>query len=332
MNFERTLLAVVLAASACGTVLADQAAERRLPAVQGPAINQLPAVQSPVDPKVSPAPDPRAPRMKLPIAQRPDITSQGGITIGGKSAPWGGALALTASDAFLHSNGKCAFNVTYSEINLGPVATSPAYANRLRAGATVISQQTGRHLNAGESKTVNTQAYLAPGEHVVSLMLDDGNVVVESNEGNNLFRVKVGLKGRCAGVALPGQTSGQPDLIPVLTDPMSGQVEVRNIGTAAAAPSKLAIQCQKLGHVGGGGGCPEAPGMAAYEDAALPDHAVINIPALPPGASHVHHLAFWPALVFTTGTYQFKAVADATHAVAESNEANNTTVGSKIVP
>lgn len=337
MNYRKPLLAAVLAVIASGAAQAEEATERKLPAVQNPAIHRLPAVQSPADTKVSPPagknlPGIDAQRDKPQFAARPDITSKGGITIGGKSASWGGALALTDADAFLQSNGQCAFNLSYGEVNLGPVATSPAFANRLRAGATVISQQTGQHLTAGESKSINTQAYLAPGDHVVSLMLDDGNVVTESNEGNNHFRVKVRLDGRCAGIAAPGQTLGKPDLVPLLTSPMSGKVEVKNIGTAGAPASKLAINCFKLGHVGGGGGCPDAPGIAAYSDPALPDQVVVNVPALAPGASHVHNLSFWPALVFTSGTYQFKASADAINTVAESNEGNNVAVGSKTVP
>jgi CARDB len=259
----------------------------------------------------------------------PDITSQVGITIGGHAAPWGGVIVLTPADAVLQSGGQCAFNVSYDMKNIGAAATAPAFTNRLRDGATVISQQSGLSLASGESRVINTQAYLAPGGHGVSLMLDDGLVVTESNEANNLFRVKVELNGRCDGQ--PPQGQGKPDLVAVLTDPMSGTVRVKNSGTGAAGPSKLAIHCRKVGHTGGGDGCPE-PGVATYSDPAVPGHVVVNIPALAPGAVHTHMLSFWSGLVFTSGEYKFKATADVLNVVAESNEANNVATSTLVQP
>jgi len=142
---------------------------------------------------------------RQPTGQLPDITSKKGITIGGavggaggKFAPWGGTINLTQADSFLQSGGKCAFNISYDMVNTGPVPTSPAFGNRLRSGADVVSHQSSLALNTGETKQINTQAYLPPGSQVVSLSLDDDHVVTESNEGNNVFRVQVILDAKCA--------------------------------------------------------------------------------------------------------------------------------------
>lgn len=306
MKSHTTISVAAMAALAISPVWADKQMDRSLPAIQ--------ATQPIAPAKQTPA------RLTPPVGQAlPDITSQRGISIGGKFTPWGGSLHLTESDAFLTSNGQCAFNVSYDEINLGPVPTTPSFANRLRRDSTVISQQTAQSLNAGESKTIHTQAYLLPGDHVLSLSLDDDRRVPESNEGNNLFRIKLRLEAKCGG----GLAQGQPDLVPILSHPMSGTVIVKNIGSAAAPPSKLGLKCVKAGHTGGGGGCPEAPGLAAYADPAFPDHVVINVPVLAPGAQHIHHLSFWPSLAFSAGTYHFKALADIGHALPESNELNN---------
>jgi len=139
-----------------------------------------------------------------PDKKLPDITSRKGITIGGaiggaggKFSPWGGTITLTQADSFLQANGKCAFNISYDMVNLGPVPTSPAFANYLRTNVEVVSQQTGLALNAGETKQVNTQAYLAPGTPFLGLVLDKDNVVAESNEGNNAFQVKIVLQAKC---------------------------------------------------------------------------------------------------------------------------------------
>ena len=144
------------------------------------------------------------PRPPVPGKQLPDITSRKGITIGGavggaggKFSPWGGTITLTQADSFLQSGGKCAFNVSYDMANLGPVATSPAFANYLRTNVEVVSQQTGLALNAGETKQVNTQAYLAPGTPFLALVLDRGSAVAESSEANNAFQVKIVLQAKC---------------------------------------------------------------------------------------------------------------------------------------
>jgi hypothetical protein len=153
----------------------------------------------PTHPPTGPPTHPPTPDKKL-----PDITSRKGITIGGaiggaggKFSPWGGTITLTQADSFLQANGKCAFNISYDMVNLGPVPTSPPFANYLRTNVEVVSQQTGLALNAGETKQVNTQAYLAPGTPFLGLVLDKDNVVAESNEANNAFQVKIVLQAKC---------------------------------------------------------------------------------------------------------------------------------------
>jgi len=133
----------------------------------------------------------------------PDITSKKGITIGpafgvGKFAPWGGTINLTQADSFLQSRGKCAFYVSYDMVNTGPVPTSPAFSNYLRTNVEVVSIQSGLTLNAGETKQINTQAYLPPGKFFVALVLDKDHVVTESNETNNAFKVNIVLDAKCA--------------------------------------------------------------------------------------------------------------------------------------
>lgn len=255
-------------------------------------------------------------------APLPDITSRRGIKIGGKFAPWGGRIHLTKKNAIRPVyNGRCAFDVIYNQRNIGAAATHPAFVNRLRSGSTVVSQQTALHLKAGEVQTIHTQAYLRPGDQVVSLSLDEGRQVHESNEGNNRFRVVVDVT--CTGRAHAGL--GKPDLVPVLSHPMNGAVAVRNIGAVASAPSKLGLKCAKVGHTGGGGGCPDAPGLGTYKDPRFPGELILNVPAVRPGGKYVHHFGFWPTLRFAPGQYRFTATADIGRTVAESNEANNIT-------
>jgi len=255
--------------------------------------------------------------------------------VGGQFVPWGGFADLSSVAPLPGTvvNGRCAFNATYDEVNIGSAATSPDYTNKLKVDGADAAINTARHLNASESKSVTTQPYLSEGSHALTLSLDDGNVVAESNEGNNQFSIKYTLK--CNG-NVPSTPTGQgkPDLIPQITNPMNGVVTVKNIGTGPAGPSKLTLDCHKVGHVGGGGGCVDPPASlaAAYHDPAFPDKVTVAIPALAAGASYSHTLTFWSVLKWPSGKYDFTGVADAANAVAESNEANNATVSTLTVP
>ena len=287
------------------------------------------------------------PPATVPPQGKPDITdAKKGIIIGGavggaggKFVPWGTVADLSDVDPLPGTivEGRCAFNATYAEINVGSAATSPNYTNKLKLdGATDVAINTARHLNAGETKSVTTQPYLSLGGHGLQLSLDDGNVVAESNEANNVFSIRYTLK-QCKKPGNPnGNPTGQamPDLVPVLTSPMSGHVAVKNIGTGPAGPSKLVLDCHQEGHTGGGGGCADLPPSlaSAYNDPAFPDKVTINVPNLAPGATYNHTLSFWAVLKWTPGKYDFTAKADAANTVAESNEGNNTTTSTLTVP
>ncbi len=139
-----------------------------------------------------------------PTQRKADITNRkGGITIGGaiggvggKFIPWGGFADLSDVAPLVGTsvNGKCAFNATYDEVNIGSAPTSPDYTNKLKVDGNDVAINTVRHLNVGELKSVTTQPYLPEGSHSLTLSLDDGNLVPESNEANNQFSIKYTLK------------------------------------------------------------------------------------------------------------------------------------------
>ncbi len=305
-------------------------------------LSSLAIAQKNPNPEVPPRPMPTRQPVNPPGQGKPDITSaKGGIIIGGavggaggKFVPWGGFADLSDVEPLPGTvvENRCAFNATYVETNIGGAPTSPAYTNKLKLdGSTDVAINTARHLNAGETKSVTTQPYLSEGGHALTLSLDDGNLVAESNEGNNLFSIKYRLQCK-----KPGTPSGQrlPDLIPVLPNPMNGHVAVKNIGAGPAGPSKLVLECHKAGHIGPGGGCADLPAslVAAYSDPAFPDKVTVPVPALAPGGTFTHTLTFWGALKWAPGKYDFNAMADAANTVAESNEGNNITTSTLTVP
>jgi hypothetical protein len=130
-------------------------------------------------------------------------------------------------------------------------------------------------------------------------------------------------------LAMSGGTAfAGADLVPDASNlATAGQASVTNMGDTASEPSVLTVVCQKTS--GGMGGCAEDPGMAAYEDGSYPNAAVIQVPALQPGETFDHVLAFWNGLVWGAGTYELTLTADAGDAIAEDDEDNNQSTAEK---
>jgi CARDB protein len=164
----------------------------------------------------------------LPASAQPDITSKGGITVGGHFSAWGGSVTLSGSDASSQINGVCSFKIAYDMVNVGNADTAPKFVNRLRSGATPIGEQSNLTLDAGKSQQVAGQIALKPGSHGVTLSLDDGKVVSESNELNNVFRVKIVVNSKCV-------SSGPPPFITmkaVTRIPTVPKMQVTRVPTA----------------------------------------------------------------------------------------------------
>ena len=117
------------------------------------------------------------------------------------------------------------------------------------------------------------------------------------------------------------------DLVPIITGVPDGVVAVRNQGDTASGPSHATLTCTAYGPPS----CPEAPGMAAYENPAFPNSATVDIPALEPGETYEHNLAFFPDLDFGPGTYEFSLYVDHGDAVEEDSEFNNSDEIDKVV-
>jgi hypothetical protein len=132
-----------------------------------------------------------------------------------------------------------------------------------------------------------------------------------------------------AAVPVASLTAKAPDLIVILANPMNGKVVVRNVGSAASGPSDVTVECMAVAKAKS---CAESRDMAPYENAAYPNKAWMAVPGLAPGAQWVHVLTFWGGLVWPSGTFKFVGEADAGHVIAETNEGNNTTSTSLVVP
>ncbi len=183
-------------------------------------------------------------------------------------------------------------------------------------GETIWKLDPRRALQAPHGHATYVSNYVVRGSATVQATVDHTAQVAEVNEGNNARTETLTCRGAPDAGSLP-------DLIPVLREPMDGSVGVRNIGAGRSGPTKLTLDCRKEGHTGGGGGCPDSPGLAAFQDPTFPDVVTVDIPALGPGREHIMRLPFWPSLRFTSGRYIFTATADAAGTERESDERNN---------
>jgi hypothetical protein len=173
----------------------------------GPAAAQSTGIPHPAAVKgFDPQPDPPG-KLRTPMEQLArggigkgalgsDVTSKKGITIGNTFATWGTPVTIPDGQAYNMERGKCAFRISYDMVNQGPVATLLVFKNTLTAGPAIVSTDDSLLLNGLQAKQVNTHAWLSPGTYDLILRLDAGNTVPETNELNNVMRVRVTLDGR----------------------------------------------------------------------------------------------------------------------------------------
>lgn len=123
-------------------------------------------------------------------------------------------------------------------------------------------------------------------------------------------------------------------LVSALHHPMDARITITNTGNAPAAPSKLTLDCIKLGAPVQMNSCPDLPPSFAglYFDPSLPKNATIRVPALAPGETFTHTLVFCTQLNWPKGKYKFIAVADAAHNISLSTTKENVATSTFVVP
>ncbi|HME82747.1 MAG TPA: hypothetical protein VKF82_11840 [Candidatus Eremiobacteraceae bacterium] len=173
-----------------------------------PNATPTPCRPNPAGPPCEPTPKPTPCRTVTgaPCKDLPDLVPLPPLRIGNPAhtpvpnTTWGVGLTLTDADAFLHSNGRCAFNIWYEFKNQGLAIAAPPFKNTIKVDGVSIVSVNGPFapLAAGASRAVQTQAYLPGGVHQLSLDLDSGTVVTESNKPNNHVSIKYQLTGNCS--------------------------------------------------------------------------------------------------------------------------------------
>lgn len=122
-----------------------------------------------------------------------------GFRIGQHAIPWGTRAVIADGEAVGRQNGLCTFRHAYGTSNLGPIA-SLATVNRVfrdaPAGAVLASTPLSP-LAAGATATSSGHLTLEPGTWMLYVQADAAAANAESDEANNLRRVRVTVKGDC---------------------------------------------------------------------------------------------------------------------------------------
>lgn len=131
-----------------------------------------------------------------------DLALVDGFRIGTATLGWGSIDGvLPASTAAFRQNGACGFRYVYRTRNAGLVGT-PATSNRVhrdtQAGP-VLATSPLAALAPGAIGTSSGHVLLKPGTWMLYAHADAAGLVTESNEANNLRRVRVTVTGSCAG-------------------------------------------------------------------------------------------------------------------------------------
>jgi len=133
--------------------------------------------------------------------KQPDLTAGSVVTVGGHPTHWGAGVTLTYADSLVKPRPYCAFNIVYTLANIGLGNAGPpdtaAFKNVIRVDGATVSIQSALSQAASTHRVIMTQAYLPLGVHTLTLDIDDGNAVTESNEANNHFAMKYQLTGDC---------------------------------------------------------------------------------------------------------------------------------------
>lgn len=130
-------------------------------------------------------------------APLPDLASAPFIIIAGKNVSWGTGISIEAHQARTAAGGVCEFPVQHNVRNIGKAASGP-FQTTFSAGnpAGGFSRQ-WPSVGAGQASTQTDLLRLRTGTNTLTLHIDPGNQVRESNEGNNQYRVTIQVNGRC---------------------------------------------------------------------------------------------------------------------------------------
>ncbi|NJD62696.1 MAG: hypothetical protein FIA93_08250 [Deltaproteobacteria bacterium] len=172
------------------------------PKKEGPPVASAPgAVAAMKSGAAAPAAKPPVPQAAVNLAE---ISSNPDLAVGTKPVQWGGIVTVNASEARRVHDGVCEFAVRHTARNAGPAAAGAFGRRWTNSNGSGAWERSYPPIPAnGTVERIDTLP-LKPGRNVLSLTLDPGNAVAESNENNNQYRFSGDVTGVCGAAAAPG--------------------------------------------------------------------------------------------------------------------------------
>lgn len=148
----------------------------------------------------APGRDPGGPIQVLAAPMSPaDLALVGSIQLADKNVPWGNDVAVSSDAAMFKRMGRCGFRYEYTTRNQGQKASTPT-VNRVMRDAPdgdVLATKPLPALKQGEVGVSTGTLSLATGTWMLYAHADASLSVAESDEANNLRRVRVTVQGNC---------------------------------------------------------------------------------------------------------------------------------------
>ena len=130
---------------------------------------------------------------------KPDLALIGVFTLGNADIPWGTSAVLSADVSSFREKGECRFRYRYLTRNQGLVAAAAANNSVFRdaQNGPVLASVGLPALAKGAQAASSGHIALKPGIWMLYVHADATKLVPESDEANNLRRIKVTVQGDC---------------------------------------------------------------------------------------------------------------------------------------
>lgn len=128
-----------------------------------------------------------------------DLALVNAFQLASATIPWGTSATVPSSDASSTKGGMCGFRYKYVTRNQGGAA-SIATTNRIRRdtqNGQIVASNALAALAPNATVVSDGHLWLQPGTWMLYVHADEPKTVAESDEANNLRRVKVTVEGKC---------------------------------------------------------------------------------------------------------------------------------------
>jgi hypothetical protein len=144
-------------------------------------------------------PDPDGGENKAALIVQRDLALIGVFRLGSVDIPWGNTVVVSTAQAAFKANGKCRFNYRYRTRNIGGVVTLPTqnWIHLQEMTGQVLSNVPLQALLPNATAASTGTITLTPGTWMLYVQADATTSVPESDEANNLRRVRVTISGGC---------------------------------------------------------------------------------------------------------------------------------------